>query len=109
MSDNIVTKHGDGSISWMPKSEYKARKKLAAYLKKMSEDILWGVYKPPEPKEDDNVKLAIVEIGGKREMIGVDNQSMKGYAMEPPGYTWKLPLEPLQYDRFIRWATLMDV
>lgn len=79
-------------------------------MRKLEWEIWWGSPKPKEtPQEDDNVKLAYVYIGGDRKMIGVDNVTMKGYALEDKAPTWKRPLEPIEYDSFDRWCRLMDV
>ncbi len=98
---------------WIPKEEQKALEKWGEKLQEIQMQILWGIYTPPEPKEDHHVKYAWVEIDGKREMIGVDNKTLKGYQMitNPEGgpQIWKMPLEELQYDKFIRWCTTFDL
>jgi len=35
----------------------------------------------PEPREDDNVKYAYVNIGDKRVMVGCDTITMKAYKL----------------------------
>lgn len=93
------------SSSWISLEEYDARRELN---KKFAQGMMWGFPKR-ESKEDDNVKLAHVTIGGKRHMIGVDNKTMVGYAIRDDIPTWKLPLEELKYDTFERWCTSFDV
>jgi hypothetical protein len=84
------------------------RKALAQLNKDFTTALLWEV-PPREPKEDDNVKLAWVEIAGCRWMIGVDNKTMKGYALHEDGPEWILPLVEISYDKFERWCTTFDV
>lgn len=71
--------------------------------------IWWGTTKKIDEREDKDVKYAWVIIDGKKEMIGVNNKTMKGYSMEEKIPTWKLPLEEIEYDTFERWCTSMDL
>lgn len=101
----------NGNISWCSKTEYELRQKWAEERQKDIAYFMWHgkSRRPHVPKEDDNVKYAWVKAGDKRHIIGVDNKTLKGYAMEPPGYTWKLPLEEFKYDTFERWCTSFDL
>ena len=80
---------------WIPQEELNRWEEFQA-------KILWGGFNS-EKREDQNVK------GGKKEMIGVDNQTLIGYAMKKETPEWKLPLEKIQYDEFIRWCTTFDL
>jgi hypothetical protein len=91
---------------WISKKEFEARLELD---KQRWVDMLFGKIEVRTPKEDDNVKLAYVIINGKREMIGVDNKTLKGYKLNDEYPTWKLPLEEISYDSFERWCTTFDV
>lgn len=88
------------------------RQALTEAAKDLDRYLMWGPTEAeknrPRP-EDYNVKLALVKIGGQTRMIGVDNQTMVGYVMKEHTPEWKLPLEVLAYDEFVRWARLMDV
>jgi hypothetical protein len=102
----------NNNISWMPYEEYLLRKEWEDKMVKEMLRIFWETGKPPERKkrEDENVKLAwVININGGREMLGVDNKTMKGYAMREDTPTWKLPLEPVEYDTFERWCTTFDM
>jgi hypothetical protein len=84
--------------------------KLLEFDRKYWETIVFGIpyYKEEHQKEDDNVKLAYVIINGKRQMIGVDNKTMKAYKLRDDIPHWKLPLEEIKYDCFERWCTTFD-
>lgn len=89
-------------MMWEPREEYEARQRMIG-------KILWGIYTPSLPRPWDNVKIAWVNIGGQRKMLGVDNKTMQGYKMEENIPTFKKPLEKQDYDSFERWCTFMDL
>lgn len=97
------------TITWIPASELDGWKEIQKKMNDREAAFLWGTFKPSPPKGDDNVKLAWVIIKGYRTMLGVDNKTMKGYAMNENTPTWKHPLEPISYDTFERWCTTFDV
>lgn len=101
-------------MTYMNLEEERARKE---YFEKMEAAIFWG--QPidpkitPEQKEAlryaNTIKFAWVETDGKRKILGVSNEDMKGYAMVPEYPAWKLPLEEEKYDKFERWCTTFDL
>ena len=111
MGKSIIRLKGrKGNTIWMVHEEWVAWQKL----QQESEDawwahVFWGVPLPVrEPKEDDNVKLAFVFAAGKRQMVGLDNKTMKAYKLRDDCPMWKLPLEPIEYTSLERWCTSFD-
>lgn len=71
-------------------------------------NVLWG-FPDKEKSTDRNVKLAYVMIKGERKMLGVNNKTVVGYAMNETVPTWKTPLEEAKYDEFVCWCTSFDI
>src|SRR5687767_9868405 len=96
---------------WMSKKEYDAWKDFYAERERLFvKHVLWGEPWPKrEAQPDDNVKLAYVIVNGQRVMAGVDNQTLQAYELNDTTPTWKMPLVPMNYDKFDRWCRLMDV
>jgi hypothetical protein len=59
------------------------------------------------PNSMDNVKWALVKIGDKNQLIGVNNKTMKGFKFDSE--TREFLNEPQEFDKFIRWATGHDL
>ena len=53
---------------------------------------------------EDNRKLALIQIGNTKKMSFVDNKTMKAYKADGYKKTW---IEIKKF-KFIRWATLFD-
>ena len=94
------------TIFWAPAAEVKLWKD---YMDRFWNHVAFGPSEKPEPKEDDNVKLAWVVISGSHTMVGLDNKTMKAYKLRDDVPTWIRPLEPIEYDSFERWCTTFDV
>lgn len=87
---------------------------LKEIARKWESALMWGTGQPYIPKPEDFVKLAFVIKDGKSIIAGVDNRTLEGFELHEDMKNWeyrpwKLPLVPMQYDKFERWCTLFDV
>lgn len=76
----------------------------------MANSLIWGAAadkRTEEQKFEDELKMGMVQINGKQEMVNIHPKTMKAYKTGS-WYSLVKPIEEIQYEKFDRWCRGMD-